>query len=198
MPKVTDEYRDARRAQVLEAARRCFVRNGYHATSMADVCRAAGVSSGVVYLYFASKDDIIATLAAQNLTGIAEAAHTLAREHGHRGAGVVLAELLGYIRGEQERHDLAAVALLTWSESLRNDVLAKRLNDAFTEIHGLFTTLLQGAGQPSQAGAPGAEATASALVSILVGYVMQLAALPPGATDPTPGVVAALWGQDPA
>src|SRR6185437_10238200 len=39
MPKVTAEYRDARRTHLLDAARRCFVRDGFHATSMADVCR---------------------------------------------------------------------------------------------------------------------------------------------------------------
>lgn len=53
-------------------------------------------------------------------------------------------------------------------------------------------------GQPSQPGSPGAEATASVLVSILVGYVMRLATLPPGATNLTPGAVTTLWGQEPA
>jgi AcrR family transcriptional regulator len=197
MPKVSDEYRDARRAQVLDAARRCFVRDGFHATSMADVCREAGVSSGVVYLYFASKDNIITALASENLDGIAKAAHTFARQHGDRGAGAVLAELLAYIRSEHERDALAALALLTWSESLRNEVLAERLRDAFADVHGLFTILLGQTGHSNQLRAPSTDATASVLVSVLVGYVMQLATLQPGATELLPGAVTVLWGQNP-
>lgn len=196
MPKVTDEYRAERRAQILEAARRCFVRDGFHATSMDDVCREAGVSSGVVYLYFTGKDDIVAALAARNLDGISDAARTLARRHADQGAGPVLAELLAYIRSEHERDALAALALLTWSESLRDDALARRLKDAFTDVHGVFTALLQQTGYPSDVGPESAGATASVLVSVLVGYVMQLATLPHGTADPVPEVVTALWGRD--
>ena len=42
MPKVSDEYRDARREQILAAARTVFRRNGFHATSMDEVAEAAG------------------------------------------------------------------------------------------------------------------------------------------------------------
>jgi hypothetical protein len=113
------------------------------------------------------------------------------------GADVVPAELLAYLRGEHERDALAALALLTWSESLRSDALAERLKDAFTEIHGLFATLLARAGRPSPPGPPEAGATATLLGSVFVGYVMQLATLPPGTADPVPGAVAALWGPGP-
>ena len=33
MPKVSQQHRDARREQILAAARRCFLRDGFHATS---------------------------------------------------------------------------------------------------------------------------------------------------------------------
>jgi TetR/AcrR family transcriptional regulator, transcriptional repressor of aconitase len=194
MPKVTDEYRDARRAQVLEAARRCFVRDGFHATSMTDICREAGVSSGVIYLYFSSKDDIIGAIAEQNLGRIARAAEDLILRHGDQGAGTVLAELLAYIRGEHQRDGLASIALLVWSESLRNDVLAERLTDAFTEVRGMFTGLLREEESSKRPGPMGADETAAMFASILVGYVMQLATQPPDAIAPVPDAVASLWG----
>jgi AcrR family transcriptional regulator len=172
MPKVTAEYRDARRTHLLDAARRCFVRDGFHATSMADVCREAGVSAGVAYLYFAGKDDIITAIAEQNLDGIVQSAHRLADEHGHRGADVVLSELLAYIRDEHQAHDTAAIALLTWSESLRNKALAERLDAAFTEVSKIFAELLRNTQATSETEA---SATASTLAYTFIGYVMRLA-----------------------
>jgi AcrR family transcriptional regulator len=194
MPKVTDEYRDARRAQVLAAARRCFVRDGFHATSMTDICRAAGVSSGVIYLYFSSKDDIIAAIAEQNLGGIAQVARDLARRHGGQGAGTVFAGLLAYVRAEHERDGLASIALLVWSESLRNEVLAGRLSEAFAEVRGMFIGLLRTEESAEGPGPMSAEETAALFASIFAGYVMQLATQPPDATAQVPGAVAGLWG----
>jgi TetR/AcrR family transcriptional regulator, repressor for uid operon len=55
---------DARRKEILAAASACFVRQGFHATSMQDVCRAAGMSAGTLYHYFASKSEIIAGIIA--------------------------------------------------------------------------------------------------------------------------------------
>lgn len=60
----------ARRQEILKAASDCFVSRGFHATSMKDVCAAAGMSPGTLYHYFASKAEIIAGLieAEQQLT----------------------------------------------------------------------------------------------------------------------------------
>jgi TetR/AcrR family fatty acid metabolism transcriptional regulator len=44
--------------QVLEAARRCFGRQGYRKTSMDDVATEAGVAKGTVYLYCRNKQDL--------------------------------------------------------------------------------------------------------------------------------------------
>ena len=44
-PENTLEYRDARRDQILTAARRCFLRDGFHATSMQDLFAEAGLCS---------------------------------------------------------------------------------------------------------------------------------------------------------
>jgi AcrR family transcriptional regulator len=64
MPKVSDAYIEERRQQILEAAIACFVRKGFHQTTMDDIGREAGLSHGVAYRYFDSKEGIIqATLA---------------------------------------------------------------------------------------------------------------------------------------
>ncbi len=48
---------ETQRANILEGARRVFARKGKAAT-MADVAEAAGVSQGLAYRYFASKQEI--------------------------------------------------------------------------------------------------------------------------------------------
>tara|TARA_B100000315_G_C14371450_1_gene493149 strand:+ start:67 stop:693 length:627 start_codon:yes stop_codon:yes gene_type:complete len=60
MPKVTEAHLEARRQQVLDAASACFSRQGFHHTTMQDICREADLSPGAVYRYFASKEEIIA------------------------------------------------------------------------------------------------------------------------------------------
>src|ERR1700742_2832840 len=63
MPKITDAQKETRRQQILDAALRCFSRDGFHNTTTADIVRESGVSQGTLYLYFANKDDIILALA---------------------------------------------------------------------------------------------------------------------------------------
>jgi hypothetical protein len=55
MPRVSQQYRDARRRELLEAAGRCFAENGFLSTSMQDLFEASGLSAGLVYRYFRSK-----------------------------------------------------------------------------------------------------------------------------------------------
>src|SRR5580698_347859 len=59
MPKITDERREARREQVLEAARACLEEHGLEAVSMEMIIARSGLSTGAVYGYFKGKDQII-------------------------------------------------------------------------------------------------------------------------------------------
>lgn len=52
----------ARRDQILAAARSCFVDRGYHPTRMEDIAAAAGLSKGGVYFHFQSKQEVFDAL----------------------------------------------------------------------------------------------------------------------------------------
>lgn len=54
--------REARRAQILDAALGVFADQGYHQTSVSDLVKAAGVARGTFYLYFDSKEAIFLEL----------------------------------------------------------------------------------------------------------------------------------------
>lgn len=55
----------AKRDQILDGAMRVFMERGFDAASMNDICRAAGVSKGTVYVYFAGKEDLFEALIEQ-------------------------------------------------------------------------------------------------------------------------------------
>ncbi len=57
-----EEQRRSRRAHILETALDVFSTRGYHATRVADIIDAAGVSRGTFYLYFESKSAIFVEL----------------------------------------------------------------------------------------------------------------------------------------
>jgi TetR/AcrR family fatty acid metabolism transcriptional regulator len=51
-----------KRRQILDAAVRTFARQGFHACRVSDIADEAGVAYGLVYHYFASKDEVLDTL----------------------------------------------------------------------------------------------------------------------------------------
>jgi AcrR family transcriptional regulator len=63
VPKVSAEHEQRRRDQILDAAMRCFARQGYRATSMEDIVRESGLSVGAIYTYFSSKEELFCALA---------------------------------------------------------------------------------------------------------------------------------------
>jgi TetR/AcrR family fatty acid metabolism transcriptional regulator len=55
-----------RRRQILDAAVRVFARNGYHGSRVGDIATEAGVAHGLLYHYFASKDEVLETVFRDN------------------------------------------------------------------------------------------------------------------------------------
>lgn len=62
MPKLKPDTQRARRDHILDAASACFARQGFHRTTVQDICREAEMSPGALYIYFDSKEALIAGL----------------------------------------------------------------------------------------------------------------------------------------
>jgi AcrR family transcriptional regulator len=56
---------DRRREQILAAASKVFARHGYHRSTVRQVAQEAGIADGTIYLYFASKRDLLLALLGQ-------------------------------------------------------------------------------------------------------------------------------------
>lgn len=72
MRKVDPVKHAEKRRQILEAAGRCFAREGFHGATTAAICAEAGISPGHLYHYFASKEAIIEALVDANLKRLEE------------------------------------------------------------------------------------------------------------------------------
>lgn len=59
--------KEARRDDILAAAKTCLAAQGLHALNIRDIARLAQVSPGTVYTYFANKEELYATLYAERL-----------------------------------------------------------------------------------------------------------------------------------
>ncbi len=78
MPRLKPDTQRARRGHILDAAEHCFARAGFHRTTMQDICREAEVSPGAFYLYFESKEALIAGLAERDRADFAQRLDVLA------------------------------------------------------------------------------------------------------------------------
>ena len=59
------QKQQARRAEIVVAAQKCFAEKGLHGASVADIAREAGLSVGQLYRIFASKEAIIEAIVSE-------------------------------------------------------------------------------------------------------------------------------------
>ena len=78
MPKLKPNTQRARREHILDAAEQCFGRAGFHRTTMHDICKEASVSPGALYVYFDSKEALIAGISERDRQEFAERLDALA------------------------------------------------------------------------------------------------------------------------
>jgi TetR/AcrR family transcriptional regulator, transcriptional repressor of aconitase len=167
MPKVAQAHLDARRQQILDAARARFARDGFARTSIADIVAESGLSNGAIYRYFTSKNEIVvavceqagdalpAALTAEAVNGFLEHIRVLAREKGH-------ARLVAQI----------------YAEAALSPALAAIVQQQLAAMRAAVASLIP------DAKAADAEAIAEAFVAVCSGYNEQLAIR--GDLDPAP------------
>ena len=66
---------EEKRRVILDAAVRVFARKGYHGSRVGDIAEEAGIAHGLLYHYFASKEEVLATVFRENWGRLLEAFH---------------------------------------------------------------------------------------------------------------------------
>ncbi len=133
----------ARREQILRAARRCFIENGFHPTRMDDIAKAAELSKGGVYFHFKSKQEVF---------------ECLVEEEYERSMGV-LQEVMGgeattlfdkmqrlaahFLEYFGSSPDASRFFIVMGEMALRDQALSRRLLEMQTAFIDKIATLLQ-------------------------------------------------------
>lgn len=180
MPKISDERRAARRAQILDGAWTCFQRQGLHATTMDDIIRASGLSAGAVYSYFPSKEELILAAVTTSLEGIAELLASTFAARPLPGPAELVRRIAAMVAGFTQRdgYDLRRIALLGWSEAQRSDRLREIMRVAYLAFRGRLAAAAEvwrADGRLPVDSDP--EDVAKAMLAEILGFVAQSALL---------------------
>ncbi len=137
-PARTRAARGDKRDRILNAAVRVFAKNGFYATRVSEVAKAAGVADGTIYLYFRSKEELLTSLfedrvnrllayLKEELPKLKRASDKLRR---------VLELQLGLLEGERELAEVLTV-ILRQSTKLMKEFAAPRFTaylDAIAKV----------------------------------------------------------------
>ncbi len=137
MPRLKPETLEARREHILDTAELRFAQSGFHRCTMADICSAAGISAGALYVHFESKEALIAGIVERDRAKLSEQFAELGRSEDLITA---LAGLGEYYAIEQPQHK-RVLNLEIAAESTRNEKIAeiclacdRQVIDGLTEL----------------------------------------------------------------
>jgi TetR/AcrR family transcriptional repressor of uid operon len=140
-PSATPLRNPARRDQILSAAMKCFRENGFHASSMAELAKQAGMSVGHIYHYFENKDAIIEAIVDRDMEEVRGVLDEFSR------ADDVVVAIMDRLEEAVERHvdrDWAALRLEVLAEAARNPRIAAKLHAADAAARNRLTQVLSG------------------------------------------------------
>lgn len=84
MPKgipLTEEEQEKRRKEIFDASVHLFLEKGFTETSMREIARASGVGKSTLYDYYQSKDEILVSYFAEEISKITRRAKEISQEN---------------------------------------------------------------------------------------------------------------------
>ena len=135
MPRLTEATKAARRAQIIEAAVSCFLEKGYTNTSMSDIIKASGLSSGSIYSHFTGKEDILVSAINERLENVKNLYAALPE-----GAGPQ--DILETIYTNQMVNEIFSAMLRIRLESLHAPEIARATANVMPLLQGIIVKTL--------------------------------------------------------
>ena len=180
MPRITDQQREARREQVLEAARACLQEHGLEAVSMEMIIARSGLSTGAVYNHFKGKDQIISAMVTEGTAAMAEQLEPVLTDPQPPPLPDFVDQLLravvGFDRQKNDDIDRLLVSIHGWSHSQSDPELKATTRTSYSGLRKGLTDVVR-RWQAAETFDPAADpkAVAELLTSIILGFVAQRA-----------------------
>ena len=174
MPRVSDDHLERRRQQILHAARTCFIRKGFHLTSMQDVFTESGLSAGAVYRYFKSKKEIIDAIATEKIGGAILLLEEVMKEDPLPPFEEIIERFAAMMQATLDEDGALRVAPYVWAEALHDPEYQEFVTVLFTGLRSWWVELalrMQDAGRLPADADP--QAMGATLVCLLPGFVLQ-------------------------
>ena len=140
MPRISDQQRAHNRQVVVDAAVRCFSRNGFQQTSMPDIAAEANVATGTPYRYISDKQQLVVEVAHMAFAAVFDPVLAQARDSDEPPQ---IVELIGRaLRPDaadsaitaETSPELLRCAVDSWGEILRNEDLREHANAGVAEV----------------------------------------------------------------
>jgi AcrR family transcriptional regulator len=174
MPRVSEDHLTARREQILEAARVCFLRNGLHNTSMQDLIREAGLSVGAVYRYFKSKNEIISAIAESVAGTLTEYLEELSGREPRLSIGETMSLVLDVVDVQIGPNGNFPIALQVWAEATRDPAIGEIVKHRYDGMRSAFAVIAERAVEAGELPADAdVQAVGAALFGMIPGFALQ-------------------------
>jgi TetR/AcrR family transcriptional regulator, repressor for uid operon len=144
MPKLKPEELETRRREIIEAARACFLRHGFHRTTTDEICREANITPGGLYHYFGSKEELIAAVIDNSAQNAVDRMSSLIREAiNAESAFRQVSEFFAQSLQDPDIDNATRFELEIWVEGLKNDRIFEKSRKAWTMRMGWLEALIR-------------------------------------------------------
>lgn len=144
MPKVPEEHLATRRTQIMMAALACTARKGFHQTTMRDICKEARLSTGAVYHYFKSKEEILAALTKSGREAKTALFAKIEACRNGRDAIRELFQLVFQVYRDKTFRTIGPVDVETYGEALRNEKVREIMLEELRALIDPIESILRG------------------------------------------------------
>lgn len=147
MARVTQAHIDARREDILIAARNLFLNRGFSSVTMQDIADEAGISAGAIYRYFPSKNELIRSYFVHCAgTGPATMIRQVAPEAPPRERLRALAENVKNMWIENNGEHIISEVQMAMASMRQPDVIGLLVHDAREQLYEALLEIVE-AGQ---------------------------------------------------
>lgn len=163
--------------QLLDAASRCFRRDGFHGASIAEISKEAGMSAGHIYHFFANKEAIIAAIVNRQ---VEHWINLIAQFEQADDVFAAMSERVATGVDERMAEEYVGLWLEILAEGARNPRVGAVLREADARVRAILTHVIDVALEARGPRPPAVDAATTEVVLAMFEGITNRAVLNPG------------------